>query len=190
MSNKIHFSFFQTQKVQVSAMESVVHAYLRHPDGSLWAHQIQSYEHFMKEGLSQIIHYRPTIVVKSTSSARSIEIKFGRVTILDPCVREQDGQTRKLTPIEARTRKMTYQVGVAADVHQKITDADGNVVNKFKNKTAMIGINVARYFAMVLLYGGIVTVVVGLFVMTPETANGRGSLPVVSDVAAKPPGLN
>lgn len=111
-------------------MESVVHAYLRHPDGSLWAHQIQSYEHFMKEGLSQIIHYRPTIVVNSTSTARSIEIKFGRVTILDPCVREQDGQTRKLTPIEARTRKMTYQVGVAADVHQKITDADGNVVSE------------------------------------------------------------
>jgi DNA-directed RNA polymerase II subunit RPB2 len=109
-------------------MERVIHAYLRHPDGSLWAHQTQSYEQFMKEGLAQIIHYRSTIV--ASSSSRSIEIKFGRVTILDPCVREQDGQTRKLTPLEARTRKMTYQVGVTVDVHQKITTADGNVVSE------------------------------------------------------------
>merc|ERR550514_1418106 len=66
-------------------------------------------------------------------------------------------------------------------------DEDGNVVNKFKNKGATIGINVVRYLAMVLLYGGIATVIVGLFVMTPETANGRGSVPVVSDAIGKTP---
>merc|ERR1719223_2396758 len=44
------------------------------------------------------------------------------------------------------------------------TDEDGNVVNKFSNK-----------------YGGMTTVIVGLFMMTPENANGRGSIPVLTD---------
>jgi hypothetical protein len=67
---------------------------------------------------------------------------------------------------------------VAGDVQ---LDEDGNVVNKFKNKNVAMAINAGRYLTMLLLYGGIVTVVVGLFVMTPETANGRGAIPGVSD---------
>jgi len=76
------------------------------------------------------------------------------------------------------------------------TDEDGNVVNKFSNPYVAIFMTILRYFAMLLLYGGIVTVVVGLFVMTPETANGRGSVPVVSDavnstpIGEAPPGPN
>eukprot|EP00929_Paragymnodinium_shiwhaense_P119081 TRINITY_DN90968_c0_g1_i1.p1 TRINITY_DN90968_c0_g1~~TRINITY_DN90968_c0_g1_i1.p1 ORF type:complete len:723 (+),score=173.83 TRINITY_DN90968_c0_g1_i1:91-2259(+) len=66
-------------------------------------------------------------------------------------------------------------------------DEDGNVVNKFANKCVAIAMTCVRYFAMVLLYGGIMTVVIGLFVMTPETANGRGSIPVVSDVVGATP---
>merc|ERR1719453_2964352 len=67
------------------------------------------------------------------------------------------------------------------------TDDDGNVVNKFDNKYAGIAMTVIRYFAMLLLYGGIVTVVVGLFIMTPETANGRGAVPLVSDAVRSTP---
>jgi len=75
-------------------------------------------------------------------------------------------------------------------------DEDGMVVNKFSNKKVTIFVTVIRYLAMILLYGGIVTVIVGLFVMTPETANGRGSIPLVTDVVsqtpigAPPPGIN
>jgi len=74
------------------------------------------------------------------------------------------------------------------------TDEDGNVVNKFSNRHLAIAMTVIRYFTMLLLYGGIATVIVGLFVMTPETANGRGSLPLVTDAVhttpmhAPPPG--
>eukprot|EP00929_Paragymnodinium_shiwhaense_P067334 TRINITY_DN338_c0_g4_i2.p1 TRINITY_DN338_c0_g4~~TRINITY_DN338_c0_g4_i2.p1 ORF type:complete len:684 (-),score=133.15 TRINITY_DN338_c0_g4_i2:128-2179(-) len=67
------------------------------------------------------------------------------------------------------------------------TDSDGNIVNKFANRNVAIAFTAVRYFTMVLLYGGIITVVVGLFVMTPETANGRGSVPLVSDVVDKTP---
>merc|ERR1719217_295294 len=48
------------------------------------------------------------------------------------------------------------------------TDEDGNVINKFSNRYVGIGATVIRYTCMLLLYGGMVTVIVGLFVMTPE----------------------
>jgi len=67
------------------------------------------------------------------------------------------------------------------------TDEDGNVVNKFSNQYAAYGMIAARYIAMALLYGGVVTVVTGVFTMTPETANGRGSIPFVSDAINSTP---
>lgn len=62
------------------------------------------------------------------------------------------------------------------------TDEDGNVVNKFSSKGVAIAMAVLRYSTMLLLYGGIVSVIIGLLSMTPETANGRGSIPVISAV--------
>jgi hypothetical protein len=67
------------------------------------------------------------------------------------------------------------------------TDEDGHVVNKFSNKYVDTTVIVIRYLSMLLLYGGIVVVIVGLFVMTPETANGRGSVPLVSDAIRATP---
>jgi len=62
------------------------------------------------------------------------------------------------------------------------TDTDGNVVNKFSNQYVATVVTAVRYLTMALLYGGMVTVIVGLFLLTPETANGRGSIPVLSDI--------
>jgi len=75
------------------------------------------------------------------------------------------------------------------------TDEDGNVVNKFSNQHVGIAVTVIRYLSMALLYGGITMVIVGLFVMTPETANGRGSVPLVTGAVnatplGNPPGVN
>jgi len=67
------------------------------------------------------------------------------------------------------------------------TDEDGNVVNKFSNQYVGITVTAIRYFTMVLLYGGMTMVIVGLFKMTPENANGRGSVPLVSDTLNKTP---
>merc|ERR550537_1065492 len=54
--------------------------------------------------------------------------------------------------------------------------------------------NILKYVALALkwvtflfLYGGIITVIVGVYTMTPETANGRGSVPLVGD--GKIPGV-
>merc|ERR1719213_265622 len=71
------------------------------------------------------------------------------------------------------------------------TDGDGNVLPGEKpsgvGKYIAIAFTVIRYLAMLLLYGGIATVIYGLFVMTPETANGRGSVPVVTDAVNSTP---
>jgi hypothetical protein len=58
-------------------------------------------------------------------------------------------------------------------------DDDGNVINKFSNRPVAVAVVALRYFSMLLLYGGIACVVCGLFVMTPENATGRGSIPLV-----------
>jgi len=42
----------------------------------------------------------------------------------------------------------------------------------------VVAIRVLGFF---LLYGGIITVIVGVYSMTPETANGRGAVPLVGD---------
>jgi len=67
------------------------------------------------------------------------------------------------------------------------TDEDGNVVSKGGNSLLRIVLTVIRYLSMLLLYGGITMIIYGLFVMTPETANGKGSLPFVSDAVDKTP---
>jgi len=60
------------------------------------------------------------------------------------------------------------------------TDENGNVMNKFSNRPLTMAMTIVRYLSMLLLHGGIVLVIVGLFVMTPETANGHGAVPYVS----------
>merc|ERR1719484_124259 len=57
-------------------------------------------------------------------------------------------------------------------------------------------VTIVRYAALFALLGGIATIVVGLYTMTPATANGRGSIPVISDgtlpvdLAPEPVGIN
>jgi len=77
-------------------------------------------------------------------------------------------------------------LGTGAIMEVKVDD-DGNVTNKFSNQYVGMFMTAVRYLSMVLLYGGIITVIVGLFKMTPETANGRGSVPFVSDALSSTP---
>jgi hypothetical protein len=66
-------------------------------------------------------------------------------------------------------------------------DEDGNIINSFSNWYAGVAFTVARYLTMLMLYGGMTAVVVGLCLLTPETANGRGSIPYVTDTVNKTP---
>lgn len=62
------------------------------------------------------------------------------------------------------------------------TDEEGLVINRFSNTYIDYFMTGLRFFTIALLYGGIITVIVGLCIMTPETANGRGSIPIVSHI--------
>merc|ERR1719408_486122 len=71
-------------------------------------------------------------------------------------------------------------------------DSDGNVKWKPSGKIALVCVQVVRWLGFGLLYGGAITVMVGALTMTKETANGRGSVPLVSQTpfAGEPYGAN
>jgi len=56
------------------------------------------------------------------------------------------------------------------------TDCSGNEVNKFSNSHIAVVVVAVRYLSMLLMYGALTAVVVGIFTMTPESAKGRGSI--------------
>jgi hypothetical protein len=72
--------------------------------------------------------------------------------------------------------------GVPAEV-----DEDGNIKWEPENKILFYCVVTIRALGFILLYAGIVTVIIGLYTMTPETANGRGAVPLVGD--GKVPGV-
>merc|ERR1719181_218205 len=71
-------------------------------------------------------------------------------------------------------------------------EQESNVSNYY----GALAVTIVRYFALVSLLGGITVVTVGVFIMTPETANGRGAIPVIADgtipgvEVSGPPGIN
>merc|ERR1719156_86623 len=71
-------------------------------------------------------------------------------------------------------------------------DDDGNVKWNPSGKFALIAVQIIRWLGFILLYVGTICVMVGAFTMTPETANGRGSVPLVDQTpfAKEPVGVN
>jgi len=66
-------------------------------------------------------------------------------------------------------------------------DADGNVKWEPENKILFYCVQAIRWLGFLLLYGGIIAVITGVYLMTAENANGRGSVPLVGD--GKVPGV-
>merc|ERR1719482_991561 len=60
-------------------------------------------------------------------------------------------------------------------------DEDGNVKFKPEGTIALIAVQAIRWLGFLLLYVGTITVMVGIWTMTPENANGRGAVPLVSE---------
>ena len=88
---------------------------------SIVNHQIASYNDFLERRLQQIVgsttigqeeemekgHIYPEI--------EGYKIKFGKITVGKPEVKEADGTVRKLTPMEARLRDLTYEAPVTLE---------------------------------------------------------------------------
>merc|ERR1719353_2573597 len=58
-------------------------------------------------------------------------------------------------------------------------DDDGNVKWNPSGKIALVVVQIIRWLGFILLYVGTICVMVGAMTMTKETANGRGSVPLV-----------
>merc|ERR1719335_1548458 len=73
-----------------------------------------------------------------------------------------------------------------------LLDDDGNVVWKPEGKVALIFVQIIRWLGFILLYAGAITVMVGAYTMTAETANGRGSVPLIGQTpfGGEPYGVN
>merc|ERR1719158_2285450 len=69
-------------------------------------------------------------------------------------------------------------------------DKDGNPTYKPKNEVALYCVLALKWLTYVFLYGGTIAVVVGVYTMTPETANGRGAIPIAGDYVGEPVGAN
>jgi len=67
-------------------------------------------------------------------------------------------------------------------------DEDGTPVYKPSNTIALYCVLALKWITYIFLYGGAIAVVVAVYTMTPETANGRGSVPLVGD--GKVPGVD
>merc|ERR1719213_1392118 len=71
-------------------------------------------------------------------------------------------------------------------------DEDGNIKWAPENPILFYCIVAIRVLGFLLLYGGVITVIVGVYTMTPETANGRGAMPLVDETpfGEEPYGVN
>merc|ERR1719478_138927 len=74
-------------------------------------------------------------------------------------------------------------------------DKDGTPEWKPKNPILNAVAQVLKWLTFIFLYGGTIAVIVAVYTMTPETANGRGAVPLVGDgkvpgVDAKVPGYD
>src|SRR4030042_3006949 len=94
-------------------MKEIVDAFYR--DRSIVNHQIASYDDFLERRLQSIVD--STIIGQEEEIEKGFiypeiegyKIKFGKITIGKPEVKEADGTVRPLTPMEARLRDLTYE---------------------------------------------------------------------------------
>jgi hypothetical protein len=71
-----------------------------------------------------------------------------------------------------------------------VVDQDGNLKSEPSSKVGFLVVQIIRWMGFVLLYGGIITVIIGVHTMTPGTCDGQEPMPVVGDAIKEPPGPN
>merc|ERR1719453_1587510 len=64
---------------------------------------------------------------------------------------------------------LTYKAGDAVT-------GEKDEVGKIENYYGAMAVTGVRYLALICMLGGVTTVITGVFLMTPENANGRGSI--------------
>jgi len=97
-------------------MRELVDAFYR--ERSIVNHQIASYNDFLNRRLQNIVD--STVIGEEENAQRGFiypeiegyKIKFGKIKVGRPEVKEADGSVRELTPMEARLRDLTYEAPI------------------------------------------------------------------------------
>merc|ERR1719271_1477402 len=76
---------------------------------------------------------------------------------------------------------MVLVVGLTTSSGKVELDEDGTPIWKPTNQILVYVGLALKWVTFIFLYGGVITVIIGVYTMTPETANGRGSVPLVGD---------
>ena len=76
--------------------------------------QISSFNHFIDYGLQGIIDEVGTITMNPELG--DFKLKFGKVHVGVPSIKEADGSTRQIYPNEARIRNLTYAAPIYVDI--------------------------------------------------------------------------
>jgi DNA-directed RNA polymerase subunit B len=76
--------------------------------------QIESFNHFLEYGIQNIIDEIETVSLNPELGDH--KLKFGKVYIGRPSIKEADGSTRQIFPNEARIRNLTYAAAVYVDI--------------------------------------------------------------------------
>lgn len=77
-------------------------------------HQIDSFNEFVNYRFQNIIDNIKEIQLET--EAGDFRIRLGKVRIEYPCVKEADGATRQITPMEARIRNLTYAAPIIVEM--------------------------------------------------------------------------
>ncbi|MCJ7817185.1 MAG: DNA-directed RNA polymerase subunit B, partial [Candidatus Aenigmarchaeota archaeon] len=76
--------------------------------------QIESFNNFLDHGMQEIID--EIGIVKLNPEVGDLKLKFGKVSMGKPIIKEADGSTRQIFPNEARIRNLTYAAPVYVDI--------------------------------------------------------------------------
>ena len=86
-------------------------------------HHIDSFNTFLNEGMQRVVDETsgivPAIIPEGCVEYR---IKFGKISVGEPVVKEADGSANLLSPMEARFRELTYSAPIRMEL---ITEKDG-----------------------------------------------------------------
>jgi intein/homing endonuclease len=118
-------------------------------------HQLDSYNDFIEFGIQKVLDELGLIEIKTGPESRGGEatyiIKFGKITIKKPVIREQDGTSNILYPHEARIRNFTYHSSLYCDITVKTIKDNETIEKTCKEQLGYIPIMVKSKFC--LLYG-------------------------------------
>ena len=109
-------------------MKELIDAFYK--DRSIVNHQIASYNDFLERRLQNIVD--STTIGQEEESEKGFiypeiegyKIKFGKINVGHPEVKEADGTVRPLTPMEARLRDLTYEAPIELEFIPVINDVE------------------------------------------------------------------